>query len=337
MAGDDRDESIVPAGELTAILYRMPSHLKSGVDPLLDFKDNSERYFSSLEKVPRGTLDVIRREAREQIRCECVGSSASSEDDAVLGSEKVHVLADGDDSVVLKRVDSRNVHYIYTVSINYGCDFDLQLNLTKHEAATIVSIRNLRPDLTEQSVTGIGSNEDFTEENFVEGIGDQTGFYFRFTKELTLLRVNKQMRQEALPLVYRLTHFEVTDIPCFVQFGISVGQIGRENINSLALTWEDGSDFRDRSGQPRLPCIHASRCVSLLKRFKALKFLTIYLDANYNRHRSLDELQADPGLFELSSVRGLQRAEILSSSNTPWRNAELADWLEPLMKSPREE
>ena len=71
--------------------------------------------------------------------------------------------------------------------------------------------------------------------NFVESIDDPSGYYSPFSNELTILRVNRQMRQEALPLAYRRTIFRVDDMNDLVKLLIAVGRIGRDNIESLDL------------------------------------------------------------------------------------------------------
>lgn len=50
-----------------------------------------------------------------------------------------------------------------------------------------------------------------------------------------MLRVNKQMRQEALPLAYRRTVFHLSDLDDLIKLLILVGDIGRNNIESLEL------------------------------------------------------------------------------------------------------
>ncbi len=71
------------------------------------------------------------------------------------------------------------------------------------------------------------------ERNFVGGIGDPSGFYFPLSSPI--LRVNRQMRQEALPFAYRRTVFNLDDIDDLIKLLIAIGDIGRDNIESLEL------------------------------------------------------------------------------------------------------
>ena len=77
--------------------------------------------------------------------------------------------------------------------------------------------------------------EDCDEFNFTESIDDSSDFYFSLSSELTILRVHRQMRQEALPLAYRRTIFHLNDMDDFVKLLIAVGKIDRDNIESLEL------------------------------------------------------------------------------------------------------
>jgi len=88
----------------------------------------------------------------------------------------------------------------------------------------------------------IKDGNSFDEVNFAGGIGDLGGFYFPLSNDLVVLRVNRQMRQEALPFVYRSTVFQLDDMDDLIKLLIAVGQIGRDNIESLELVWESRTD-----------------------------------------------------------------------------------------------
>ena len=50
------------------------------------------------------------------------------------------------------------------------------------------------------------------------------------------------MRQEALPLAYQRTVFHMDDMDDFVKLLIAVGDIGRDNIESVELAWQSRTD-----------------------------------------------------------------------------------------------
>ncbi|KAH7021544.1 uncharacterized protein B0I36DRAFT_354188 [Microdochium trichocladiopsis] len=50
-------------------------------------------------------------------------------------------------------------------------------------------------------------DEYFEHNDFPHGIGDPSGFYYPLRKASSVLRVNKQIRREALPFAYRRTTF----------------------------------------------------------------------------------------------------------------------------------
>ena len=78
--------------------------------------------------------------------------------------------------------------------------------------------------------------------NFTGSIGDPSGFYFRLSSETSVIRVNRQMRQEALPIAYRRTVFHPDDTDDLIKLFIAVGRVGRDNIESWGLTWESRAD-----------------------------------------------------------------------------------------------
>jgi len=71
--------------------------------------------------------------------------------------------------------------------------------------------------------------------NFTGTLGDPSISYFPPSSELTILRVDRQTRQEALPLAYRRTVFHLDDMDDLIKLLIAVGIVGRNNIESLGL------------------------------------------------------------------------------------------------------
>jgi hypothetical protein len=129
----------------------------------------------------------------------------------------------------------------------------------------------------------VEDSETFAEEGFPRGVGDPSGFYYPLSRDLVALRVNKQMRQEALPFAYRRTVFHLDDIDSVVRFLVAVGTPGRDNIESLCFAWEGMSDPAsawNASPDPgafhsTLPVLHVSKCGALLKQCKRLRHLRL--------------------------------------------------------------
>ena len=71
---------------------------------------------------------------------------------------------------------------------------------------------------------------------FTGSIGDPSGIYFPLSRETNVLRVNRQIRQEALPIAFRRTVFHLDDMDDLIKLLVAVGRFGRENIESLELT-----------------------------------------------------------------------------------------------------
>lgn len=189
----------------------------------------------------------------------------------------------------------------------------------------------------------IGNHADFTEMDFARSIGDPSGFLFPLRKDLTILRVNMQMRQEALPLAYRRTAFHcLDDMESFIRLAISIGEIGRRNIESLMFNWDSLSDLDHRFAQlpmddvVKLPFLHVPRCIKLLKQCRRLKSLVLVFNDNIVSKTSLEDLKADPGVRELCSVQGLDRVHLWDGRGSP-KFHDWAEWLKERMESSKED
>ena len=185
----------------------------------------------------------------------------------------------------------------------------------------------------------------FDEYNFTGGMGDPSGFYFPLSEKLTVLRVDRQMRQEALPLAYRRTFFHLDDMDDLVKLLIAIGKIGRDNIESLEFTWQSRADSECKwdeapdSEDPflTLPTLHAEKCVQLLKQCKRLISLRLRFERDLINNISLDAYKADPGIRGLCSVRGIRRLEIWGLDHEPLEQRGLVKWLKEEMESRGEE
>ena len=180
------------------------------------------------------------------------------------------------------------------------------------------------------------SNESF---NFAKAIGDPSGFYFPLSKQLAILRANKQLRQESLPLAFRKTVFHMYDIDDAVQVLIAAGRLGRANIESLELAWQSRADAEmkhdedDNTEDPFLtwPTLHVSRCVSLLKQCERLENLRLYFAAELVA--DLPDGNCNYSIGKLSSVRGIKNVEIYDLNHVPLEQRGVVSWLREQMQS----
>lgn len=190
----------------------------------------------------------------------------------------------------------------------------------------------------------IGDVDSSNELNFAGGIGDPSGFYFPLSS-LTVLRVNRQMRQEALPLAYRRTVFHLDDMDDLIKLLIAVGDIGRDNIESLELAWQSRTDFECQWAEApvpnehslTLPTLHVAKCVQLLKQCKSLRFLRLYFESDLILGMSPDAYKADPGICELCSVRGIERVEIWDLGYELLEQCGFVKWLKEAIESSGED
>ena len=152
------------------------------------------------------------------------------------------------------------------------------------------------------------------------------------------------MRLEALPLAYRRTTFHLVDLDDLIKLLVAVGKLGRNNTESLELNWESRADsdwkWEGSPGSeeivPTLPTLHTTECTQLLKQCKRLKSLRLYFDSDLITNVSLDAFQADSGIRELCSVRGIKRVEIWDLGFQPLELNGPAKWLKEHMESTKE-
>lgn len=143
------------------------------------------------------------------------------------------------------------------------------------------------------------------------------------------------MRQEALPLAYRRTCFRLDNMDDLIKLLISVGQTGRDDIESLEFPWESTADSEckwDEFSDPEdhfltLPTLHVTKCVQLLEQCRRLKLLRILFESELMLKMPLSSFKTDPGIQGLCSIRGIERVEIWSLGNEPLEKCCLAKWL----------
>ena len=152
---------------------------------------------------------------------------------------------------------------------------------------------------------------------FLTGLGDPSGFYFPVFEDVELMSLNKQIREEALPVAYASTRFQFRDMEDLVQFLLAIGRLGRRNIEALDITWTTFTDdewensfWGDEVPLPRLPSFHAERCVGLLKQCVKLKYLHIRLEEKDLNLVSMDLFEADPGIRGLCSLPRIPEVEV---------------------------
>jgi len=171
------------------------------------------------------------------------------------------------------------------------------------------------------------------------GIGDPHGFLFPLSKNLGFLSVNKQTRQESLPLAYRTTAFHLEDVDDLLKLLVAVGETGRNNIESLYFPWESRSDLQrkwkdnphavDHSLQ--LPNLHVIKCVQLLKQCSRLRSLRLYFESDLIDQIDPARFRSDPGIQALQSVR-VDKVEVYSLGHESLEQHALIHWLKAEME-----
>jgi hypothetical protein len=149
------------------------------------------------------------------------------------------------------------------------------------------------------------------------------GFYYPMSS-LGLLRVNRLVREEVLPVAYSKTTFRMEDIDDVVKLLIAIGETGRNNIKSLEFRWQSKSDLECQPAQSgttecpfALPTLHVTTCIRLLEQCKSIKFICILFDNVIFSDINSRDYKSVAGIRELSSIRGIERLDIRDLSNEP--------------------
>ncbi|KAK1140901.1 hypothetical protein N8T08_009774 [Aspergillus melleus] len=267
-------------------LAQMEQSLGYGLTSFAGSQDE-QRYYSNLSPVPQSTYDQTRKELEEHLQAKRRADSVDSLEKMLPEPGVAQRIAGCHNYVLLER---RNPQYQYSVSADVHCalGFHLPLQLTKKEASVTMSVARLRQKVTPRSGLGFLRlprelrdriysyaippdewkvvNADYLGGvNLSRGIGDPTGFYYPLRDGVSLLKVSRQIRAETLPLIYRSTKFRLGDMDDFIKLAISVGEIGRQNIESLEFLWQSRSDMEATTdNEPdiedpysKLPTLHA--------------------------------------------------------------------------------
>jgi hypothetical protein len=95
-----------------------------------------------------------------------------------------------------------------------------------------------------------------------------------------------------------------------------------------------GSHVEPKDVDLRLPSLHVSRCVQILKLFKKLGYLRLVLDAEILSTISCEDRKFDSGIRELSSLRGLQLVEVRGLNREPLESTfDCAKWLKETLEN----
>ncbi|KAL8760132.1 MAG: hypothetical protein Q9199_000269 [Rusavskia elegans] len=346
--------------------------------------DTTKRFYSSLRLVPESiyerTVEEIDAYTSNIPRAHSGGMAA------VPAIGDVATIAHGDD--IIRLTHRSHIVYGFAADIKYSFGVNLPFLLTKDEAVKILSVARLRrssvPSISPVSLffnklprelrdrvyqfvlprTHWSMDEEVgrvTDLDLLGALGDLSGFYFPFGAESGILTVNQQMREEALPLAYRTTSFELEDIDELIKLLLAIGQIGRENIVSLAFGWQSNSEndftWDEAPGKIRredmdrfkgsfqgteveqpfltLPVIHVETCLQLLKQCRRLTNLRLNFEREPIDIIDPDAFKANVGIRGLSSLRGFKKVDIQSFDHECLDHEEgVVRWLKEQLESP---
>jgi hypothetical protein len=172
--------------------------------------------------------------------------------------------------------------------------------------------------------------------DFCRAIGNPRRCGFYFGNFHVLLRVNRQVYLEVLPLAYRQTTFILPNVEELMSFLIAVGPMDWDNIESLRVSWVSNVDqihaWRRNSNDDDdcnykcLPAQNVLACVRLLKNCVRLDFLHLEFDHAAMANLSGEALTSDPGISLLCSIK-VEVVQVSSISGGSFDADSAAQWL----------
>lgn len=167
--------------------------------------------------------------------------------------------------------------------------------------------------------------QHFGRQTFLSALGDPTGFSFPPGREPVLLRTSRQIRHKALPIAYQSTRFVLDDMDDLMRLLVAVGEVGRDNIVSLELTWtsrsetacrlEEGSDAGDDGAG--LPALYTPSCVELLRSCGRLRSVKVRIERDALGETQEPLWTADSGLNDLLTLEPTRTVELVDADYEP--------------------
>jgi hypothetical protein len=172
---------------------------------------------------------------------------------------------------------------------------------------------------------GIRDVQLFGRQTFLSALGDPTGFSFPLGREPMLLQTNRQIRHEALPIAYQHTRFILDDMDDLMKLLVAVGEVGRDNIVSLELSWTSRSETASRlqeesnagSDEASLPAMYASSCVELLHSCRRLRSVKVRIERDALGGKQEPLWTTDSGLNHLVTLDQTQTIELVDADDEP--------------------
>ncbi|KAM4067397.1 hypothetical protein HRG_001350 [Hirsutella rhossiliensis] len=351
-------------------VQQLESALGYGVEPAAS---SGHRVYSDLTPVPDGVYERTEREYREMRRLQKTRYRENPSAKPPMEDGESQAISDADNTVTVTR-SSLAGFYKFFVDIQYGFGLHIPFLLTEAEANSILHTAKLcqtlnfredqakciaqqpHPEPIRYNTHFLGLPPEIREKIYVfafkgsvwrteerrynvcQAIGDFSGFLIPFGDDYTLLRVNKQIRQEALPLAYRYTAFHLADIEDVTRLLVAVGRVGRQNIEALEFAWESAVDHdlnwrrhpESETNHLILPSRHVPACVQLLKQCGRLRSLRLKFESYMMEDVPEATFLSDPGLSSLCSIQ-VERIEIMNPDDQPLNEYSIAQWLKSEM------
>ncbi|KAL2131229.1 hypothetical protein VTI74DRAFT_5380 [Chaetomium olivicolor] len=228
-------------------LMEMEDDMGYKVDASSRPDDAEKRFYSDLRPVPDDTYGLTEKNYQEFVKRKHDKDSGKIAAGLLPRAGQSDTIGSAENRIILTHENTIGF-YRFPVDICYGSGFNLPLLLTEAEAVRTLSVAKLHHG-TSPSVNGrffelpreirdkiyifaipkgkwrITNIDDFEQENFTGGIGDPSGFYYPLSKDMVVLRANKQMRLEALPFAYRRTTFILDDLDDVIKLLVAIGQM----------------------------------------------------------------------------------------------------------------
>ncbi|KAK1974384.1 hypothetical protein LZ30DRAFT_410346 [Colletotrichum cereale] len=309
--------------------------------------DTDTCFYSDLTPIPQGVYGEALREFEEyRTGYLCLHQFSVMAMVIICGKDVVSIAP-----------SNRIGYYTFLVDLDYGFGLRMPLLLSQDEGLRAISVaklllktqngangtlfkllRKVRDQIYSlaipQGVWEMDEHGHFDRNGYPGALGDPTGYYYPLARDITLLRVSKNIREEALPLAYCHTLFRLHDLDDLIKLLMAVGKVGCNNIQSIQFLWESKSDSKERwkdCSDPNglcgtLPRLHVDKCAQLLRQCRRLRLMRLQFQEELFTTVSLSGFPTDPGVRGLLDLPRIRKVEICDMAGIVIEH-DLATWL----------
>ncbi|KAI0016479.1 hypothetical protein F4780DRAFT_759181 [Xylariomycetidae sp. FL0641] len=344
-------------------------------DALPQLSEDEPCFYSDLQIVPRDLGRRMSREVDETRRRQArYGDQiCERESSGYRLSPKCSLITGlGETEIELKRLRGMG-HYRYLLDLRYSFGLAVRVLLKEEEAEQVTALQksqaevqgsqssilfSLPPEIRDKIYDLVSSEVDGDNHTFYHfTVVDDNAAIQSLTitdslhrsgnlrplrlagQDIRILQVCRQLREEALPWVYRNARLPFASLEETLKLLLLIGDVGCSNIQRLRLDWFNLWDSEklenEHRNDPRLslctlawPYTTTDPCVRLIHQCHRLRHISIRFDDDWLLRVPEQDFKQDTRIRGLCALRGIQEVEILGLDFQPIEeDCPLAQWL----------